>query len=1146
MIYFIKSKRILIFEIILLILFSLVPLIWFEQKHIVVGLDSGYPVDFVGWFSQRVYTWLGSQNFGVDMSSEAGIVPYNMFPAIVSYLGASLYNVQKIVFIIWFFLISLSMYSLVRYFFPEPKHWIIRITAVIFYVFNLHLFSFWVQGEQPILSSYVILPLFTLILYRFIQKETTPFRTAIYLNLAYLFFGSGGMRGFPLIAPVMLVILILIIFFYAIRRKSEGFNYFSKFIPLSIYSLILFALCNAYFLLPFITSFSLQYSSQVTIAGGISGAIDWAKFISTHTSFLNVFRLQGDNNWYSNPHIYSNNYLENIFLIIGSFIFPIMAFSASFFVKVRRERIIVVFFMILSVVALFFSAGAHPPFGAIYVAMMEIIPGFAAFRSGFYKFIPAVYLSYSILIGISLYYICTRFRYKGILAVGFFILLLAYNFPYFQKGNSDFNKPFSTMVEIPEYVLQFAKMKNNSEDIGRTLVVPPPGIYSLKTYNWGYWSSYTLFPLITNRNFLLYDPILFNEDEAALALRPYRYLLDRNYEAFLRVARITGIRQILLTKDVVSDYQLAPTEKPGIYEDVLNNPEMFRVAWQQGEWTLYDIVQNDTFDKIHTAKSLTVSNGNVATLDNLFSTDINSFVFSSQVSSDLLAKLPVRSEIINYACSSCVILEDTSELSIQPSSLIPGSLGYVFKIDKEKKELTAVSDPSQRIDMLLGLSLKRTSEINLYDSTTVENKNRNDWVAATTLFSSYWDEIDTILSKQTSLMSNYSVLNKVSRYSDLQRKALQKAYVEKGLTQSDPISIAIANVLGRIEKVDSSVSEILERYNWQDDYIYDITDKSHSIRDITINPITLPRDLEDKPIMPYAYSLDDNLALISTNISVSEPALKNIDGRYSKLTLYFRDVPTLSPDTKVVKLNLLDRSRNCVYAPISNYKWHHTYIINATLNSSMIPSEVFVKRNYAIFKTADITLPDNNYFKPDVILSPTSEDGKSYEYQFTGKPNDTGASVYYCTDLTHTADSVFKDFTVREIVKPQLFSYIQKSDSSSVNVSSPIINFKKINSTHYVVEIQNAKEPYVLSFLEGFSPLWHLELEDKTGLENKHFMINGYANGWYINKSGHYVLHIKFKTQEAFENGVKITFISLLTIIGYLTFIIIKKIRSKK
>jgi len=142
----------------------------------------------------------------------------------------------------------------------------------------------------------------------------------------------------------------------------------------------------------------------------------------------------------------------------------------------------------------------------------------------------------------------------------------------------------------------------------------------------------------------------------------------------------------------------------------------------------------------------------------------------------------------------------------------------------------------------------------------------------------------------------------------------------------------------------------------------------------------------------------------------------------------------------------------------------------------------------------------------------------------------------------------------------------------------PEIAFKKINPTKYLVKIERAKEPFWLVFSESFHKQWRLyklpvasnqlpefgEIvadypklkvkeakhlmkftpEDikylfKKPLEAEHHLVNGYANGWYIEpeKLGlgeNFVLVIYFWPQSLFYLGLGISGLTLLSCIGYL------------
>ena len=144
--------------------------------------------------------------------------------------------------------------------------------------------------------------------------------------------------------------------------------------------------------------------------------------------------------------------------------------------------------------------------------------------------------------------------------------------------------------------------------------------------------------------------------------------------------------------------------------------------------------------------------------------------------------------------------------------------------------------------------------------------------------------------------------------------------------------------------------------------------------------------------------------------------------------------------------------------------------------------------------------------------------------------------------------------------------------------SLPEINFRKINPTKYEVQINGAVEPFWLVFSESFHKQWRLysrqtgngrwETEDeiigdypklgvkeakysmkftpgdikylfKKPLEAKHHLVNGYANGWYIEPEKlelpeDFKLVLYFSPQGLFYLGLGVSGLTFLGCLGYL------------
>lgn len=110
------------------------------------------------------------------------------------------------------------------------------------------------------------------------------------------------------------------------------------------------------------------------------------------------------------------------------------------------------------------------------------------------------------------------------------------------------------------------------------------------------------------------------------------------------------------------------------------------------------------------------------------------------------------------------------------------------------------------------------------------------------------------------------------------------------------------------------------------------------------------------------------------------------------------------------------------------------------------------------------------------------------------------------------------------------------------------IKFSMIDPTLYRVEIQK-KEPVgnmLLVMQHTYHKGWKLVLDGKYIAEDSHVLVNGYANGWFIDskdlpKDKSYKLFIKLDPQKYFWYGWAITGVSLIIVIGFSALSFIKK-----
>ena len=95
-----------------------------------------------------------------------------------------------------------------------------------------------------------------------------------------------------------------------------------------------------------------------------------------------------------------------------------------------------------------------------------------------------------------------------------------------------------------------------------------------------------------------------------------------------------------------------------------------------------------------------------------------------------------------------------------------------------------------------------------------------------------------------------------------------------------------------------------------------------------------------------------------------------------------------------------------------------------------------------------------------------------------------------------------------------------------------VLDFERIDATEYRVEI-NASEPYMLSFAEGYDPMWVAEVEGESFTPVPLYAV---INGFWINKTGTYSLTIRYKPQRWFYYGLAVSLITFLSCVTYLVY----------
>jgi hypothetical protein len=112
----------------------------------------------------------------------------------------------------------------------------------------------------------------------------------------------------------------------------------------------------------------------------------------------------------------------------------------------------------------------------------------------------------------------------------------------------------------------------------------------------------------------------------------------------------------------------------------------------------------------------------------------------------------------------------------------------------------------------------------------------------------------------------------------------------------------------------------------------------------------------------------------------------------------------------------------------------------------------------------------------------------------------------------------------------------------NVQHENPVLNYMRISPVEYKATVSNATSPFCLVLSDTYDSGWVVQFDESNEAtrsktpEPYHFKANGYANAWYINKTGSYTITIEYEPQTWFFYGSVISVTTLTVCAAYLTY----------
>ena len=1108
-------------------LLSLIPQFWFPGKSILLGYDNVYPLNPVAFLQDRLYSWTSTQGFEVDQSAIQGSLVIHFIDALPLLLGFSPQVSQRIVTSLWFFLLLLSPYLFIRTL--EKNGFItnvyIRYYFPVLYAINFYVLQAWWIFERTKFSLIVATPLILALMVPLLKGKVTFLRAlkASLLSGAVLtVFNGGGWAGISLFGGLLVslgsLFAVFAFFFLKDRRYKELLHVFASVLMTALF----FLMFNAYFLLPFLSTTFLEYTSLLTRSGGIGGVVGWTRYISEHTGFMNLLRLQGIPDWYNTQHHpYSSLYLQNPFVILVSFLFPLLLLLGIR--VIRKNGIMIIFFFLLLLLSLFFTAGIHAPFGGLFEFLLLHVPGFVIFRSSFFKFGYSFWLASGFLIAIGLaaitLWISKRFgagkspsvAIGSIVTVFFISLLVLYNFPFLKGDFFRVDKPGSigSRVEIPEYVPEFANWWQANRNGGRVLLLPRLNEdWYFELFEWKYLS---LNPILANYGVegAIENAVLLTSDERKVLNLLYDAINQKDEEAINVLTDVFGIEYFLVRNDFAYRFEERETDNPKEIARKLESLPFITKVKEFGKWELY---------RISGKKSL-FSTQSTAVVS---PTNEDAFRFSSsnplQLSSaENIDRRLIDATVIYPTCVSCQGEREQVPVVFPKPKILLGSNLYEILLLRERLQNRKVLTFDEQVYKDVGESLKYAGQI-----TEIIKGDKGDSLVNLAR-EKYSDSLSSLGEKTGSILKEsgnpYSMISILRQYLDAEKKYLEELTLQINRKEQQANLEVILEKIAKVqEDLDSLFSE--QDINRKKVYRFSVVEPGSyliTIQRSSLGAIT-PSDLSTASLQISEKSVINPSEITDDVLNFGEVDLTTGDHTF---TLFLPSQQNILTSPKVER----HAGKVCNSSYISNYKNGRVYQVEYGVKNNFDPNLFFF-------------VDDATEYAPKLLeyYSVSGEQVLSRKFVISEQtvPRDKTATtlrVAFCApSLTQDlyAQNI-KSLAMYELTTP-VISFVKTAGSKLTN--PPEIRVERKSPTSFKISVEEAETPFFLVHSSRFSTGWRAS-------EGVQMVGNGFQNVWYIERKNSFDINISYTPQRYVVIGGIISALSLIG--GFFLYLYIRR-----
>lgn len=1096
-------------HVILLFLFGLTPLLWFKEKYMQRSEEVGF-LNYSYLWEKFLYGWSSHLNNGAPATVVDHIIlyPVGFFYKVASVLGIPNYLIQRLFLVLVYWLIIYSIYKLIYYF---SKDKVISFLSVLFYTLTFYLITTIFYTAKML--QLFLMPLFFYLFIRYLETKKVNY---LLLNFIVLFTFQAIFCNLPIAIATFFVYLIALTYYYTtqvnlnkiIKDFKYIFYFFLTFIPVFL---------NVFIFYYFSVIYNRKYEKILF------------SILRLHTKLINIFQLfRGA--WWEPQAVYNpwQFFYDNPFIILISFVLFGFVFIGLFKrkenTKLRKEYL---FWSLFFLFFMFLTHGAEPPFSFIYDWMYYKLPYFALFREPWAKFSPLLIFSSTVLFAHTLR---TLRNYKKIVYPLIFLLVLIHGSILF--SNRVFNHknpgPGDTDVLVPQY---WFEARDWSKEHKNDNILALPVFFKYYYYHQWYKDEIGNYNGNLHYTFLYSNSISNDYSNGPLD----KAVLLGQYNP--KILPLWNIRYILNQKEITAPEKIKTTiPLEDLQKDGVVGPKPYKTF---GELDIYEVSERYLLPHFYIPQKIIYSDGDLETLAGIMNFgdwEIRSGIYLAPEIDGNKIETDINKEILETADEVFVgglknaIGEDELAVQIRPISMphvgwSPNSFLYSLALKKEDYDKWQLrKDPEKLFENHLLYANKRIAEMVKYAPMLVGMKNNRN------ITERYREEMEEAI-KETKETRGIKEIGKLRAYLEAHRRIVDQ--LDLGEDFKERIRAVFDDLGGEIAGLETKrdFSRLVYKVKVPQEGNYEIFIKGNKVETTEINGNQ-----------------------VQTNGEWVKFGEGNLEKGEQELVL---PVSGISENLIDDNLRIKDYQPGAIYRISFDYK--------APKGAGFFIAEG---------KSGETVRTD---------LVSTGDIFSHFEMFFKSSSEVADASVHLSISVAGE-----ENLKVERIYQPEIILKSSPQYAIRNPQSVPKITFVEINSTKYRVNIEGASQPYMLVFSESFHPGWkayiqNVKCDDGYGkvtagyfngeinegthkdvfldkntfetwgkeplAEEKHLLVNGYANSWYIKPEDtggreNYELIIEYWPQRLFYISLSVSLATLLGCLGYLGMERIKKLTN--